>query len=113
LVIKNNNGVTISTSGTELPNGTLYLAPNGTIASINMGNFKVQIYAEYNGNQVATKTFTFSVTDLNPDGVVYKLNIENDSWTYTGDGAKLGNVTSILSVLAITNGEPATKTFTM
>ena len=106
LIIKDKNGAQVTVdSGFAVPSGMFYLAPIGGVTSLTKGNYSVTVTAAYDGVSVAQKTFTFSVTDLSPDGSFYTLNILNDTWFYDGDtGSIINTSNSNVSVSKITGG---------
>jgi hypothetical protein len=105
LILKNYTGVT-KTTGDELYYGTFYLAlANNAVTRLTQGQYSVAIYVTYNSVRVASKKFTFSITDLSPDGSFYTLTIENDTWSYDGDtGSIISASNSPVTVNKITGG---------
>ena len=103
-------GLSVSNNGRDFK-----LVPNSDIRGIlDEGNYSYTVTAYIDDVPVAVKMFKFIVRNITADGVVFKLNITNDTWQYDGDtGASITTQRSSVSVSSIASGTSQQESFTM
>lgn len=91
-----------------------YRLTGTTGAKLSIGTYTITFTLKHESTVIGTKTFVLQVKDITPDGVNYKLFIENDSLTYNAEGNVLvtgsNYADTVLHVQKIVNGTPEEQT---